>query len=73
MAKKQKVRAAAVQIAPDLTSGAATLERVIASIDEAAGKGAEFIVFPRDLHSLVPVLLLCHAARPKRRGAYPSL
>jgi hypothetical protein len=46
MAKKQKVRAAAVQVAPDLTSGAATLERVIAAIDEAAGKGAEFIVFP---------------------------
>ena len=46
MSKKQKVRAAAVQIAPDLTSGAATLDRVIAAIDEAAGKGAEFIVFP---------------------------
>jgi nitrilase len=46
MAKKQNVRAAAVQIAPDLTSGAATLDRVIAAIDEAAGKGAEFIVFP---------------------------
>ena len=46
MARKQKVRAAAVQIAPDLTSGAATLDRVIASIEEAAGKGAEFIVFP---------------------------
>src|SRR5271155_3671464 len=46
MSKKQKVRAAAVQIAPDLTSGAATLDRVIASIDDAAAKGAEFIVFP---------------------------
>src|SRR5580658_8499304 len=46
MAKKQKVRAAAVQIAPDLTSGAATLDRVIAAIEEAAGKAAEFIVFP---------------------------
>src|SRR6202142_1983075 len=46
MAKKQKVRAAAVQIAPDLTSGAAPRDRVIAAIDEAAGKGAEFIVFP---------------------------
>src|ERR1700727_823388 len=46
MAKKKKVRAAAVQIAPDLTSGAATLERVIAAIDDAAGKGAEFIFFP---------------------------
>jgi nitrilase len=35
-----------VQIAPDLTSGAATLDRVIAAIEEAAGKAAEFIVFP---------------------------
>src|ERR1700727_3038011 len=49
MAKKKKVRAAAVQIAPDLTSGAATLDRVIAAIDEAAGKGGEFIVFPETL------------------------
>ena len=46
MARKQKVRAAAVQIAPDLTSGAATLDQVIAAIEEAAGKAAEFIVFP---------------------------
>ena len=46
MSQTRKVRAAAVQIAPDLTSGAATLDRVIAAIDEAAGNGAEFIVFP---------------------------
>ena len=46
MSKTRKVRAAAVQIAPDLTSGAATLSRVLAAIGEAAGKGAEFIVFP---------------------------
>src|SRR6202161_2158740 len=46
MAKKQKVRAAAVQLAPDLTSGAATFDRVSAAMYEAAGKGAEFIVFP---------------------------
>ena len=46
MSKPTKVRAAAVQIAPDLTSGASTLDRVIAAIEEAAGKGAEFIVFP---------------------------
>ena len=46
MPKPAKVRAAAVQIAPDLTSGAATLQRVIDAIGEAAGKGAEIIVFP---------------------------
>ena len=42
----KKVRAAAVQIAPDLTSGAATLQRVLAAIAEAAEKGAQLIVFP---------------------------
>ena len=46
MSKPTKVRAAAVQIAPDLTSGAATLDRVIAAIEEAAAKGAELVVFP---------------------------
>jgi aliphatic nitrilase len=46
MSNKTKVRAAAVQIAPDLTSGAATLQRVIDAIGDAAAKGAEIIVFP---------------------------
>jgi aliphatic nitrilase len=46
MSKPRKVRAAAVQIAPDLTSGEATLARVVATIDDAAAKGAELIVFP---------------------------
>lgn len=40
------VRAAAVQIAPDLTSRAGTLTRVLNAIAEAAGKGADLIVFP---------------------------
>lgn len=40
------VRAAAVQIAPDLTSRAGTVERVLSAIAEAADKGAELIVFP---------------------------
>ncbi|MCR4265182.1 Nit6803 family nitrilase [Nitratireductor sp. ZSWI3] len=40
------IRAAAVQIAPDLTGRAGTMERVLNAIAEAAGKGAQFIVFP---------------------------
>lgn len=40
------VRAAAAQIAPDLTSRAGTVERVLNAIAEAADKGAELIVFP---------------------------
>ncbi len=40
------IRAAAVQIAPDLTSRAGTIERVLNAIAEAADRGAGFIVFP---------------------------
>lgn len=46
MAEKRTVRAAAVQIAPDLDSVEGTLTRVLAALDEAAGKGAELVVFP---------------------------
>src|SRR5579863_7827889 len=46
MTEKRIVRAAAVQIAPDLDDGAATLERVLAAIAEAAEKGAALVVFP---------------------------
>jgi nitrilase len=46
MSKPTKVRAAAVQIAPDLTSREATLALVVNAIHEAAEKGAELIVFP---------------------------
>jgi nitrilase len=46
VAKSGIVRAAAAQIAPDLTSVGATLERVVATIGEAAAKGAELVVFP---------------------------
>jgi nitrilase len=46
MSEKRIVRAAAVQIAPDLDSGVATLERVLAAIADAAGKGAALVVFP---------------------------
>jgi aliphatic nitrilase len=40
------IRAAAVQIAPDLESADGTVARVIAAIAEAAGKGAKIAVFP---------------------------
>ncbi|CAA2100400.1 Aliphatic nitrilase [Methylobacterium bullatum] len=40
------VRAAAIQISPDLERPGGTLERVLAATEEAAGKGARFIVFP---------------------------
>ncbi|HEX7566183.1 MAG TPA: Nit6803 family nitrilase [Bradyrhizobium sp.] len=46
MAEKQLVRVAAVQIAPDLDTPTGTLDRVLAAITEAAGKGARLAVFP---------------------------
>jgi aliphatic nitrilase len=46
MSAKRSVRAAAVQIAPVLDRPEATIEKVCASIDEAASRGAELVVFP---------------------------
>ncbi|WP_369790507.1 Nit6803 family nitrilase [Rouxiella sp. WC2420] len=46
MASPRTVRAAAVQIAPDLDEASKTLAKVLDAIDEAASKGAEIIVFP---------------------------
>lgn len=43
---KKTVRAAAAQIAPDLTSREKTIARVLETIREAASQGAELIVFP---------------------------
>ncbi|GJD82340.1 Nit6803 family nitrilase [Methylobacterium haplocladii] len=46
MTERRIVRAAAVQIAPDLEQPERTLERVLNAIAEAAAKGARFMVFP---------------------------
>ena len=46
MAEKQIVKVAAVQIAADLDTPTGTLDRVLAAIAEAAGKGARLAVFP---------------------------
>ena len=42
----RKVRAAAAQIAPDLTSEGGTLARVLETLRDAARQGVELIVFP---------------------------
>ncbi len=46
VAEKKIVRVAAVQIAPDLDTLEGTLTRVLAALEEAAGKGAKLVVFP---------------------------
>ena len=48
------VRAAAVQIAPDLTSRDKTIAKVLNAIDEAAGNGADIIVFPETFVPFYP-------------------
>lgn len=48
------VKAAAVQIAPDLTSCAKTIAKVLNAIDEAAGNGADMIVFPETFVPFYP-------------------
>lgn len=62
------VKAAAVQIAPDLSSREKTLARVLDAIDEAAGQGADLIVFPETLVPFYPyfsfVLPPCQQGKP---------
>ena len=54
MVTKKTVRAAAVQIAPDLDSADGTLAKVCEAVAEAAGQGAELIVFPETLLPYYP-------------------
>jgi aliphatic nitrilase len=53
MASK-RVRAAAVQMSPVLFDGAATVEKVVARIGEAAARGAELVVFPETVVPYYP-------------------
>src|SRR6201998_4477911 len=46
MVAKSTIRAAAVQIAPDLESPDGTVAKVLAALAEAAAKGARLAVFP---------------------------
>lgn len=46
MNMKKTVRAAAVQLAPDLDSAHGTVDKVITAIAEAAKQGVELVVFP---------------------------
>ncbi len=54
------VRAAAVQIAPDLENAAGTLDRVLAAIAEAAGKAAGLVVFPETFVPWYPYFSFVH-------------
>jgi nitrilase len=52
--ERRVVRAAAVQIAPDLNVPAATLEKVLQALDEAHERGADLAVFPETLVPYYP-------------------
>jgi nitrilase len=60
MTDKRKVRAAAVQIAPDLEDGAGTLTRVLNALEEAADKGAELVAFPETFVPWYPYFSFVH-------------
>lgn len=61
------VRAAAIQIAPDLDTPGGTLERVLNALDDAAGKGANFAVFPETFVPWYPYFSFVHP--PATTGA----
>lgn len=60
MTEFRTIRAAAVQIAPDLDALAGTLDRVLAAVADAASKGAEIIVFPETFLPWYPYFSICH-------------
>lgn len=68
MTKPRIVRAAAIQIAPDLENSGGTLDRVCSAIDEAADKGAQLMVFPETFVPYYPyfsfVLPPCQQGAP---------
>src|SRR5471032_678658 len=60
MPEKRIVRAAAVQIAPDLERPGGTLEKVLATIDDAGRQGVQLIVFPETFLPYYPYFSFVH-------------
>jgi nitrilase len=56
----EKLRVAAVQIAPSLESLGGTLERVLNALADAAGKGAKLVVFPETFLPWYPYFSFVH-------------
>lgn len=56
----RRIRAAAVQIAPDIARPEGTLERVLNAIAEAADKGAGLVVFPETFVPYYPYFSFVH-------------
>lgn len=60
MTESRTVRAAAVQIAPDLDCWSGTLERVLNALAEAHAKGAALVVFPETFVPWYPYFSFVH-------------
>lgn len=60
MAEKRTIRVAAVQIAPDLDTSGGTVAKVLAALAEAAGKGAQLVVFPETCVPWYPYFSFVH-------------
>ncbi len=58
---KKIVRAAAAQLSPDLTTGDGSVAKVLNAIAEAAGKGADLIVFPETFVPWYPYFSFIYA------------
>src|SRR5712671_5216118 len=56
----EKVRVAAVQIAPDLETAGATLAKVLGAVAEAGEKGARLVVFPETFVPWYPYFSFVH-------------
>ncbi len=61
MTDRSSLKVAAVQIAPDLATPGGTLVKVLAAIAEAAGKGAELVVFPETFIPWYPYFSFVHS------------
>ena len=64
------IRVAAAQIAPDLENAGGTLDRVLAAISDAAGRGAKLVVFPETFVPWYPYFSFVHP--PATTGAEHS-
>jgi nitrilase len=60
MSEKTLTRVAAVQIAPDLESQDGTMARLLRAVEDAAGKGAQLIVFPETFVPYYPYFSFVH-------------
>jgi nitrilase len=60
MSETSLLRAAAVQIAPDLETPGGTVSRVLAALGEAADKGARLVVFPETFVPWYPYFSFVH-------------